>query len=1701
MSTISVNNAVLPGYSSGSSQVVVNEDAYYGLSYANLFAAATVSTGVDGYRVSYGSVGTLYYKTASGTYQEVASNALITLRSGGLFINGVKTGSDNKVYWKGAQDTYGDNQTIMNIQAVEKDFNGNTVWDTSTAALNDDYSNTVSLVVKVAAVNDAPVIDSNGGGDTASVSVAENQTAVATVHATDVENDGLTYSISGGADAGLFSINSNTGVLTFNTAPNFEAPADAGADNVYDVVVTVTDNNTTGASNGVKTDVQTISVSVTNVNDAPVNTVAGATWNSSGAVVFDGDVGDGHGAVISIADQDTTTTSVTTELWVEAGSLSIGAHAGSAVIAGSGTTASHLAITGTPADVNAALQALTFSRGGAVVSDTTLHMQTSDNGSNLGAALTDTDAVTLTAASPQVVSVARSGTGYITDTGVDYYNAGDAISITVTFDQVVTVTGGTPFIPITLDSGVVNAALVSGSGTTALTFTYTVAGGTADSVGGILVGAINLNGGSIHNAGLAEAILAAYVAPSGANVIVDTSANAVSLDATISADSTDNFGAHDADRITNDTTVTITGTGAEANATVTLYDTDGTTVLGTGTANGAGVFTITTSALSGSAAGTVHSLTAKQTDIAGNTSALSTALSVTIDTSANAPGITAAISDDTTNGASAGYATDGITRDTTVTLSGTGEAGATIYIFDPESESEVASTTVDGSGNWSVTTSDLSGDGSGVSHALQVTQVDVAGNDSAVTTKTVVVDTSAAAPSAPDLASASDSWFMGGFGTNSDNITKTAAGTYTGSGAEAGAKVRLFDDISGTVVGNAIADQDGNWSITTSALTGSATGISHNLTAYQIDIAGNSSNNGAWLNTVIVDTAADAVVVSPVIADDSGTEGDQITNDARVTISGSGGEAGAYIEVKDGDGGFVAHATVQGDGTWSATMDGDLSGSSAGVEHTLHVRQTDIAGNISDYTDIVVTIDNGADAPLNLNLAAVDDTGRSDTDNITKNTAALTIDGTGENGATVTVFDDVNSNNVVDDGESLGTATVSNGVWSRDVALAEGVHNVKAVQTDIAANTSVASVALAITVDATPDAAPTLLNLADADDTGSSDTDNITKNTTGLTVDGAGVNNSIVTVFDDADNDGVVDVNESLGTVTVAGEVWSLDVALAEGVHNLKAVQTDVAGNTSAASDVLAVTVDITAPAAPAALNLAAADDTGYSSTDNITRNTNNLTIDGTGENGASVTVFDDLDNDGMLDDGETLGTATVADEAWNLDVSLAEGDHRVRAVQTDVAGNTGTVSGALTVTVDTTAPDAQFDAVTYDASENTLTLTGYAVQSMLSAGETSSTNVVGRLDLSKMRWDFDSDDGADAFNPLFSDNVAAAYVLDDHTLQIRLTKNFANTVEQTADFGTGNTSVEDELEITNGFISDAAGNADTNDGNSLTILGPLNQAGMPQTYSVNFADAEANIINETLGEDTGGGFVDTFDAETGDTLHITGVSAADVSVDGLSVQNGTGAPLLQLQVHSAYVLGDGEATVGNIATVTHTSELDGAVVIFDNGSKLLTNTGDKTTLNGGTGNDQLIAGDNGDRLSGNAGNDLLIGGNGADQLYGGSNNDILYGGQGNDYLNGGSGNDIFVTTYDALHGARGIDTIAAFTHGADKLLLSGATDEDIASNVTVVQSGADMLVLTGDGVAVRVLGGYAAGFNIDDVYTGKFYVNAGQEVGQHILN
>ncbi len=157
--------------------------------------------------------------------------------------------------------------TVSSASALAEIATNPTITIQVTGAAGNTYSEAMTITVN--RVNDnTPVITSNGGGASAGINVTENTTTITTVVATDADlpSQSLTYSIIGGADQALFSIDSATGVLTFVTSRNFEAPGDAGSNNVYDVVVRVSD--------GTFSDDQSIAVTITNINEAPIDQYA-----------------------------------------------------------------------------------------------------------------------------------------------------------------------------------------------------------------------------------------------------------------------------------------------------------------------------------------------------------------------------------------------------------------------------------------------------------------------------------------------------------------------------------------------------------------------------------------------------------------------------------------------------------------------------------------------------------------------------------------------------------------------------------------------------------------------------------------------------------------------------------------------------------------------------------------------------------------------------------------------------------------------------------------------------------------------------------------------------------------------------------------------------------------------------------------------------------------------------------------------------------------------------------------------------------------------------------------------------------------------------------------------------------------------------------------------------------------------------------
>ncbi len=128
---------------------------------------------------------------------------------------------------------------------------------------------------------------------TISLNIPENTTSISTITATDADNDPISYSITGGADGSLFSINSTSASLAFQSPPDFEDPEDADADNVYLVQVS--------ASDGFATVNLQVTVFVNNTNDnSPIFiSPAQVTTNENSIAVFSAMANDADGDILT----------------------------------------------------------------------------------------------------------------------------------------------------------------------------------------------------------------------------------------------------------------------------------------------------------------------------------------------------------------------------------------------------------------------------------------------------------------------------------------------------------------------------------------------------------------------------------------------------------------------------------------------------------------------------------------------------------------------------------------------------------------------------------------------------------------------------------------------------------------------------------------------------------------------------------------------------------------------------------------------------------------------------------------------------------------------------------------------------------------------------------------------------------------------------------------------------------------------------------------------------------------------------------------------------------------------------------------------------------------------------------------------------------------------------------------------------------
>jgi hypothetical protein len=337
--------------------------------------------------------------------------------------------------------------------------------------------------------------------------------------------------------------------------------------------------------------------------------------------------------------------------------------------------------------------------------------------------------------------------------------------------------------------------------------------------------------------------------------------------------------------------------------------------------------------------------------------------------------------------------------------------------------------------------------------------------------------------------------------------------------------------------------------------------------------------------------------------------------------------------------------------------------------HTITATATDAHNNSSSTSFTIKVQDTTPPSAAISTQMLASDTGASSTDRITSN-GAVTLTGTDADAVGVA------SVHVLDGTTDLGAATLNgDGTWSFSTTLAQGSHALSAKATDTSGNSSTTAAAPTILVDQTAPS-ETFATVTLISDTGSSATDFITSNGgvhfAGTVSDSGGAGIDTVRVFNGA---------TLLGTATVSAAGWSLDTTLAEGAYSqLEVIATDLAGNSSSASNGQAIIIDQTDPGETISSTIGT--DTGLTptiSSGGLTKD-NTLALSGTVDdaNGvASVHVFD-----GATD----LGAATITGSIWSFTTTaLADGLHSFTARATDVAGNATTTS-AVTGTVDTTA-------------------------------------------------------------------------------------------------------------------------------------------------------------------------------------------------------------------------------------------------------------------------------------------------------------------------------------------------------------------------------------------------------------------------------
>ncbi|MFZ4650640.1 MAG: Ig-like domain-containing protein [Rubrivivax sp.] len=528
-----------------------------------------------------------------------------------------------------------------------------------------------------------------------------------------------------------------------------------------------------------------------------------------------------------------------------------------------------------------------------------------------------------------------------------------------------------------------------------------------------------------------------------------------------------------------------------------------------------------------------HAVSVTATDLAGNASAAAGTLALVVDTSVLAPTIAA------TNGLGA--------------ITGTGEAGAVVTLRG--SSAALGSAVVAADGSWRIALGAALDDGA----RLSASQVDAAGNTSALASQTVNANVPLIEPTNGRLIS--------GTARAGNTVVLTAAG--------------------GTTLGSVVAGADGRWSLTPASAPAHGT----QLTATNQQSGLSSSQTVDAVAPGAPDARLDA-------ASDSGVLGDGRTNVATPTLSGAGATAGDLITVTMPVSGEVLTTRVSASGAWSVKPVTALASGSSG---DALVTATDPAGNTSPATRVPLAIDTTAPPSPTGGLDAGSDTGVLG-DRKTRNTSPV-LSGAAEAGSQV---------EVTLAGRTYATTATAAGRWSVAIpgseALPDAVYRPVARVTDSAGNSTQATIN-DFEVDATAPAAA-VTTLDPASDTGRPG-DTITRDTQ-PTIRGS--SEAGATVVFTLNGKAYRPVPDASGSWTV--KVAAAD-ALVDASYTPQVSVTDAAGNTTLAAGGR-FTIDTTAPVSPRG-GLDARSDTGVLGDNRTSERT--PTISGTAEPGSIMEI------------------------------------------------------------------------------------------------------------------------------------------------------------------------------------------------------------------------------------------------------------------------------------------------------------------------------------------------------------------------------------------------------------------------------------------------------------------------------------------------